>query len=109
MMKKQMVFLIGFVMIIVVLTIIFSRNQINDEKQMEINFEVNKVETTPALRSVFYNKEGDKLDLQRFVFYDFHDIKKGDIIVKDKNSEILRVYEIDSIGNRKILYTIKMQ
>lgn len=107
--NKQMIFLIIFVVTIIVSTIILSMNQINKEQKMRINFEVSKIETTPALRSVFYNKIGEKLDLQRFVFYNFHDVKVGDIIVKEENSDTLKVYRLDSIGNKKIQLTIKMQ
>lgn len=49
-------FLVTFVAIVVFATICFSISRTNLEKEMAINFTVEKVEITPALRAVLYDK-----------------------------------------------------
>ncbi len=100
--KKSTVFLVVFVTIVVVLTVMFSVRQVKYEKGLAINFEVDRVETTPALRSILYDKNGNKLRLQRFVLFDRHGIEPGDIIIKESDSEVLKVFRTDSLGNKDI-------
>lgn len=101
--------LLVFTVVVISLTVILSLYQKNKEKKMAINFEVDRVEITPAFRSVFYNKENDKLSLQRFVFYEYHDIKPGDVIVKKEDSNFLKVYRVDSLGNKIIFLSMTMK
>ena len=107
--NKDLIFLLFFVVIIIVSTIILSINQSNKEKKIGIDFEVHKIETTPALRLVLYDKMGEKLDFQHFVFYNSHHVKVGDIIFKDENSDTLKVYTLDSVGKRRIKFIMKMK
>jgi hypothetical protein len=89
--------------------VVLSLRQVKYEKKLAINFEVYRVETTPALRSVLYDRKGNKLRLQRFVFFERHEIKPGDIIKKEKDSEVLKVYRIDSLGNRSLYLTLNQK
>lgn len=107
--RKSMLFLAIFAAVVVVLTVILSLMQVKNERKLAINFEVDRVKTTPALRSVLYDKNGNKLRLQRFVFFERHGIKPGDIIVKEKDSEVLKVYRIDSLGGRSLHLTLNQK
>ena len=98
-----------FAAVVIVLTVVLSLRQVKYEKKLAINFEVYRVETTPALRSVLYDRKGNKLRLQRFVFFERHEIKPGDIIKKEKDSEVLKVYRIDSLGNRSLYLTLNQK
>ena len=69
---------------------------------MAINFMVKKVEITPALRAVLYDNDGNKLRLQRFVFFERHGIQPNDIVVKEAGAEFLKVYRMDSLGNKTV-------
>lgn len=100
--KGTVIFWVIFVISIVFLIVYSSIKQIKIERDIIINFEVYKVETTPAMRSVLFDKKGNKLRLQRFVFFKRHDIKPGDIIVKDKGSDVLKVYRTDSLGVKRV-------
>ncbi|SMD44095.1 hypothetical protein SAMN00777080_2710 [Aquiflexum balticum DSM 16537] len=104
--RKSMFFLAIFAAVVIVLTVVLSLMQVENEKKLAINFEVDRVETTHVLRSVLYDKNGNKLRLQRFVLYDYHDVKPGDLIVKEKGSEVLKVYRIDSLGGRSLHLTL---
>jgi len=101
--------LVIFAAVVIVLTVVLSLRQVKYEKKLAINFEVYRVETTPALRSVLYDRKGNKLRLQRFVFFERHEIKPGDIIKKEKDSEVLKVYRIDSLGNRSLYLTLNQK
>ena len=107
--RKSMFFLVIFAAVVIVLTVVLSLRQVKYEKKLAINFEVYRVETTPALRSVLYDRKGNKLRLQRFVFFERHEIKPGDIIKKEKDSEVLKVYRIDSLGNRSLYLTLNQK
>ncbi len=107
--KRAKMFLAVFIMIVIVLTITLSMWSIQNEKEMDIKFEVDRVEITPALRAIYYDKDSSKLRLQRYVFFDYHDVKPGDLIVKDKGSEVLRVYRIDSLGSKSIILTMNLK
>jgi hypothetical protein len=95
-------FLVVFVTIVVFATVYFSISRTNLEKKMEINFKVERIEITPALRAVLYDKSGNKLRLQRFVFFERHGIQPNDIVVKEAGAEFLKVYRIDSLGKKTI-------
>lgn len=76
----------------------------NENKKIEfrspIFFEVDSIFISPALRTTLYNKDKEKLKLRSFVIYDSHKIKRGDIIRKSSNSDVLEVLRLDSAGNR---------
>lgn len=95
-------FLFVFFTIVILLTYYFSIKRIKLEEGMEINFVVERVELTPALRAVLYDKNNKKLRLQRFVFFERHKIQSGDYIVKEKGAKYLIVYRNDSIGNKRV-------
>lgn len=99
-------FLAIFITIVAILTIALSKWRIEYEKNLAINFEVERVEITPAFRAVLFDKYANKLRLQRFVLFDRHDIKPGDLIVKEKGSEVLKVYRIDSLGRKSLHLTL---
>jgi|SRR5690606_39749010 hypothetical protein len=107
--RRSIVFLAILVTIVITLTIILSKWRIEHERNLAINFEVAKVEITPAFRATLYDKNANKLSLQRFVLYDYHDVKPGDLIVKEKNSEVLKVYRIDSLGKKSLHLTLNMK
>ncbi|NLN26526.1 MAG: hypothetical protein GX163_12945 [Bacteroidetes bacterium] len=72
-----------------------------------IFFKVDSISISPALRATLYNKEKEKLKLRSYVFYDYHNIKKGDIIKKNSNSEFLEILRLDSVGNKFVVLRIK--
>lgn len=100
--RSSIVFLAIFVTTVVIVIVFFSIRQNKLEKEMGINFQVERVEVTPALRVSLYDKNGNKLRLQRFVFFERHGIQPNDIIVKKKGSKVLEVYRVDSLGNKHI-------
>lgn len=102
------VFLFVFVTITVIVTVYLSISRTNSEKEMAINFRVKRVEITPALRAVLYDKDGNKLRLQRFVFFERHRIQPDDILIKEAGAEVLKVYRIDSLGNKTIYLEMKI-
>ncbi|MFB9057516.1 hypothetical protein ACFFU9_12270 [Mariniflexile ostreae] len=106
--KKSIMFLVVFVIIVTFSTIYFSIRINNLEKKMEIDFKVERVEITPAFRVVLYDKSGNKLRLQRFVFFERHGILPNDIVIKEAGSETLNVYRIDSLGNNVIHLKMNM-
>ena len=106
--RSSIVFLVIFVSIVVVVTVYFSIRQTNLEKEMAINFKVERVEITPALRAVLYDKNGNKLRLQRFVFFERHGIQPNDIVVKEEGAEVLKVYRVDSLGNKSVHLTMNL-
>ncbi|WP_226390527.1 hypothetical protein [Penaeicola halotolerans] len=107
-MKIKSIVLLLFFISVIVLTIFYSKKAIEYERNLEINFKVSRVEITPALRAVLYDKNNNKLDLQRVVFYRSHDVKAGDIVLKKAGSDVLRVYREDSLGLKKIVLTLKI-
>lgn len=107
--NKSKVFLIISVTVVIGLTIVLSKWRIEYERNMYVDFEVAKVEITPALRVVLYDKDENKLRLQRFVFYDRHCIKPGDLIYKEVGSNILSVFRIDSLGNQGLYMNLFLE
>lgn len=101
-------FLVVFVAIVAFATVYFSISKTKLEKEMAINFKVEKIEITPALRAVLYDKSGNKLRLQRFVFFERHGIQPNDIVVKEAGAEVLKVYRIDSLGNKTVFLKMNM-
>jgi ABC-type Na+ efflux pump permease subunit len=99
---KKILFLIAFIVIVISVSILIGSIQFKTEKDLAINFIVYKIETTPALRVILFDEKGNKLKLQRFVFFDRDSIQQGDIIRKDKGSEVLRVFRKDSLGIEKL-------
>ena len=100
--RSSTVFIVIFVSIVVFATIYFSISRTNLEKEMAIDFKVERIEITPALRAVLYDKDGNKLRLQRFVFFERHGIQPNDIVVKEAGAEVLQVYRIDRLGNKTV-------
>ncbi len=100
--RSSIVFLFVFLTIVVFVTVYFSISRTNSEKEMAIDFTVEKIEITPALRAVLYDKDGNKLRLQRFVFFERHAIQPNDIVVKEAGAEVLKVYRMDSLGNKTV-------
>ncbi len=100
--RSSIVFLFAFVTIVVLATVYLSISRTKLEKQMAIDFTVERIEITPTLRAVLYDKSGNKLRLQRFVFFERHGIQPNDIIVKEAGAEVLKVYRIDSLGNKTV-------
>ncbi|MCH8518007.1 MAG: hypothetical protein LAT68_17035 [Cyclobacteriaceae bacterium] len=100
--RKSIVFLVFFVTIVIILTFMLSEWRIEHERNLDVNFKVAKVEITPAFRVILYDKDQNKLSLQRFVLYDYHDVKPGDLIVKEAGAEVLKVYRIDSLENKTV-------
>ncbi len=107
-MKIKSIVLLLFFISVIVLTIFYSKKAIEYERNLEINFKVSRVEITPALRAVLYDKDGNKLRLQRFVFFERHGIQPNDIVLKEAGAEVLNVYREDSLGLKKIVLTLKI-
>lgn len=107
-MKIKSIVLLLFFISVIVLTIFYSKKAIEYERNLEINFKVSRVEITPALRAVLYDKDGNKLRLQRFVFFERHGIQPNDIVLKEAGAEVLKVYREDSLGLKKIVLTLKI-
>lgn len=74
------------------------------EYQKQIYFEVDSVKITKALRAYLYDKKGKEFFLTGITFYDFSEIKSGDIIIKEAYSDSIKAYRKDSIGNLKVIY-----
>lgn len=100
--NKPSLFLLFAVVIMVIFYIVHSQWRIAYEIDLDINFEVTEVEITPAFRAILCDRDGNKLSLQRCVFYDYHKIKPGDVVVKQAGSEVLKVYRKDSLGNKTV-------
>ncbi len=107
-MKIKSIVILLFFISVIVLTIFYSKKAIEYERNLEINFKVSRVEITPALRAVLYDKDGNKLRLQRFVFFERHGIQPNDIVLKEAGAEVLKVYREDSLGLKKIVLTLKI-
>lgn len=106
--RSSIAFLVIFVSIAVVVAVCFYFRQTNLEKEMAINFKVERVVVTSALRAVLYDENGDKLRLQRFVFFERHGIQPNDIVVKEAGTEVLKVYRVDSLGNKRVHLTMTL-
>lgn len=100
--NKSTLFLLITVVIMVIFYVVHSKWRIAYEIDLDINFEVAEVQITPAFRALLYDKHENKLSLQRCVFYQRHEIKPGDIVVKEAGSEVLKVYRKDSLGNKTV-------
>jgi hypothetical protein len=107
--RSSKVFLCVFLAIIVFATVYFSISRTKLERDMAIDFTVEKVEITPALRAVLYDKDRNKLRLQRFVFFERHGIQPNDIVVKEAGAEFLKVYRMDSLGNKTVHLRMKIE
>lgn len=107
--RSSLVSLFVYLAIIVFATLYCSEVQTNSEKAMDINFKVANIEVTPALRVRLYDKDGNKLNLQRFVFLRSDGIQRNDVIVKEKDSEFIKVYRTDTLGNKIVYLVLKIQ
>jgi uncharacterized protein YcfL len=58
---------------------------------------IQKIEINPALRSNLYNEKGEKLTLNSYTFYSYHNLKIGDVIKKSKNQNKIYIYRNDSV------------
>lgn len=107
--RKSKVFLAIFATVVLIFIITVTKWTVKRERDLTINFKVTRVEITPAFRAVFYDKNNNRLRLQRFVFYDYHDILPGDLIKKEKGDDFLYVYRFDSMGNNKLFLTMPLE
>lgn len=106
--RSSIVFLSVFVTIVIFAIVYSSISRTKSEKSIAIDFTVERIEKTPALRILLYDKYGNKLKLQRFVFFERHGIQRNDVIVKDAGSEVLKVYRMDSLGIKTIHLQMKL-
>jgi len=68
-----------------------------------IHFEVFRVECTPAMRCRLYDENGERLRSRASTFYVHHDIRPGDLVVKEVNSLRLEVYRKNDVGIYELL------
>lgn len=107
--KRSIVHLIGFLVIVLLVTFVLTNHYKKKEFSQEIYFIVERVEESPALRCSYYNKEGNKLLLNSYTFYAPSEIEKGDIITKKANSNQIVIYRKNSLGIDEIQRVIDIK
>lgn len=107
--KSNIFYLIIFFCIVLLCTFILNNYYSRKEFSEEIYFIVDKIEETPALRCYFYDKNGERLILNTYVFYVPSEIKRGDIITKKANSNHLIIYRYDGSGQKEVFQTINIE
>lgn len=95
--NKGFLFLFGFVVVVLAISFTISHHYKKIDFSKEVYFEVSEVRTSSALRSTLYDYQGNTFALTSYTFFERHNIKEGDIIRKEANSEVLRVYRKDSL------------
>jgi hypothetical protein len=101
--KKNVIAILIFAITVITVSTILSKRSIKRGYEMSIDFKVDSVYVTLASKAQFFNKNKEGLMSYGFVFYDHDSVKKGDIIFKKRNSDILYVYRIDSLGNSNVV------
>ncbi len=91
-MRYKWSFVIFVMILTIILTVILSQYYKKKELNYSINFEISRIETTPALRCNLYNKKNIKLTLNSYTFYSHHHLQVGDIIKKEKKKRELTVF-----------------
>ncbi len=71
--------------------------QSRKELSSNYNFIITKIELTPTNLMIFYDKDEETLFHNFKINYD-EDIKIGDKIIKEKDSEILRIFRKNKDG-----------
>ena len=79
------------------ITIIYSYIQSRKEFRKDYNFIITKIEVTPTKLMIFYNKD-EEIFFNNFKIIYYEDVKIGDKIVKEKDSNVLRVYRKNKDG-----------
>ena len=101
--KFKGLFPIVFLILVIVTTFIISNKYAKDEFKQQINFVVNRVHITPALRCYLYDKNENELDLGSYTFFENSNIKVGDSLAKPSNSSTLFCYRKNSSGKYEII------
>lgn len=97
--KKRIIFLVLFLGTTFLVSSIYSNYSKERQFKRKIYFEVSKVIESKSFRCYYYNKEGQELSIHH-TFYSPSQIKVGDIITKDSDSNELIIYRNDSIKRK---------
>jgi hypothetical protein len=101
--KKDVIAILIFSITVITVSTILSKRSIKRGYEMSIDFKVDSVYVTLASKAEFFNVNKERLISYGFVFYDHDSVKKGDNIFKERNSDTLYVYRMDSLGNRNVV------
>jgi hypothetical protein len=101
--KKDIILILIFSITVITVSTILSKRSIKRGYEMSINFKVDSVYVTLASKAEFFDKNKKGLTSYGFVFYDHDSVKKGDVLFKERNSDTLYVYRMDSLGNRNVV------
>lgn len=94
---------LGFLTIVVIITVICVEHYAKKEVKQKISFVVARIYITPALRCNVYDKSEKELKLNSYTFYENSGLKVGDSIVKHSNSSIVFCYRKNTVGEYKIV------
>jgi hypothetical protein len=104
---RSILIVFGFIGIVLVVSTILTNVSAKKEIAMTVNFKVEKVEITPALRISLYDVHGRKFDLKSWTLFDRDRIFPGDSLAKPKNSNLLEVWRKENNQDWRIIKTIK--
>src|SRR5690349_13247002 len=90
--KTQFKYFLGGGVLIVLLSVSVNFYYSKKEYKEGFAFIISKVEATPAMRLRLYDRNGNKLNTQQYVFFTREGIVAGDSIVKIPNSNFLTIY-----------------
>ena len=98
------VLLILVVLPVTILFISILGNNYLEKKELNvaIEFKVDSISITPALRSNLYNKNGEKFNLKSYTFFKRHKIQKGDLLIKEAGSMELYIYRYSDKGEKQL-------
>jgi hypothetical protein len=86
-------FLLPIIFIFIILSVLINTFiKSKNEHEKSYNFIITKIEKTPTKTLEFYNKK-EKIVFWNFIVSSSNDVKIGDLIIKEKCSNILFIYK----------------
>jgi hypothetical protein len=102
--KKDVILILVFSITVITVSTILTNRSIKRGHEMSIDFKVDSVYVTLASRALFFNSKKEKLLPYGFAFYARDSVKKGDVLFKERNSDTIFVYRMDSLGNKQMFF-----
>lgn len=100
-MLKRFLFIPIFLVLVLLVTWISVSYNDKRDQAIVINFVIAKIEESRTFRCILYDRNGEELDLDNYVFYTGH-YKVGDSLTKKANSRDLYCYRRDVYGKYKV-------
>ena len=103
--NKKLLFIPIFFISVLTVNYFTSSYYSKKEFKQKINFLIERIEVSPALRCNFYNKKGVELKLNSYTFFENLKISVNDSIVKKENSSKLLIFR----KNKNMKYEIFLE